>query len=204
MTKTNRKNLVQFEFPFKNRRIKLFDVNGGRGERKKWIHIFDEVNLVIFVSSLSSVFQQCYHDENSNRLMEDLGLFDEIVNSNSFIKTKIILLFTKTDLFKEKLKYFNLQEVFSDFKPKHISDPVEASEYIKSKFLERAEVDNQERVHTFFVDSFNNSHINFIFNSVFTDSLNCSTLLDFRDEYFKTHFEVNIQNFSDVDFIFSN
>eukprot|EP01080_Neovahlkampfia_damariscottae_P006725 gene6725-10890_t len=153
-TKSNINILKKFDFFFNKKNVKLFDVNGGKGERKKWIHIFDEVNLLIFVTSISSVFE---NDVQSctNSLIEDLNLFDGIVNSKFFVDTKIVLLFTNIDSFSEKLQNFNLNQIFDDF---HSQDPHKASSFLKSKFLEKIEDYDQHRVKTFFLSSFNNAH----------------------------------------------
>jgi guanine nucleotide-binding protein G(i) subunit alpha len=59
----------------------MIDVGGQRCERKKWIHCFEGVQCIIFVTSLSEYNQKCYEDDETNRMKESLLVFDEIVNS---------------------------------------------------------------------------------------------------------------------------
>ena len=62
-------------------KMHIYDVGGQRSERKKWIHCFDNVTLVIFCVSLSEYDQSLMEDKNQNRFQESLVLFDNIVNS---------------------------------------------------------------------------------------------------------------------------
>jgi len=84
--------------------IRMIDVGGQRCERKKWIHCFEGVTAIIFVTSLSEYNQKCYEDDETNRMKESLLVFDEIVNSKWFIHTPILFFLNKEDLFKEKNK----------------------------------------------------------------------------------------------------
>ena len=65
--------------------FKICDVGGQRNERRKWIHFFDSVTAVIFVSSLSAYDETIFEDENANAMDESLTVFDETVNMNWFV-----------------------------------------------------------------------------------------------------------------------
>ena len=196
-TKSNIKNSKNFEFLFSEKNIKLFDVNGGKGERKKWIHIFDEVNILIFVTSISSIFENDI-ESSSNSLLEDLNLFDGIVNSKFFVDTKIVLLFTGIDLFQEKLQNFNLNQIFENFNSK---DPFRASEFLKLKFLQKIEEYDQKRIKSFFLNSFQNAHVNLIMRSILTNFEKTNQeIFDFRNYYFNNNLKkINLNDqLSDV------
>lgn len=45
----------------------VFDVGGQRSERKKWIHCFEDVNAIIFISAISEYDQVLYEDETTVR-----------------------------------------------------------------------------------------------------------------------------------------
>mmetsp|Transcript_15999 Transcript_15999/g.24108 ORF Transcript_15999/g.24108 Transcript_15999/m.24108 type:complete len:295 (+) Transcript_15999:58-942(+) len=81
----------------------LFDVGGQRNERKKWIHLFENVTAVIFVVSLSGYDQLLYEDKHTNRMDESLRLFDEICNLRWFTKTNMILFLNKKRHIREKI-----------------------------------------------------------------------------------------------------
>jgi GTPase SAR1 family protein len=96
--------IVQQNFQIGEKKYTMFDVGGQRNERRKWIHCFDNVTAVIFVTAISEYDQLLYEDENTNRIDEALVLFDQICNHPSFKKTSMILFLNKRDLFEKKLK----------------------------------------------------------------------------------------------------
>jgi len=126
--------IVESEFDFNNIKFKLFDVGGQRNERKKWIHCFDNVTAVLFVTSLSEYDLRCYEDDQTLRMKESLVLFDEIANSHYFSETPIILFCNKEDLFREKIKNIPLTVCFDDFKGP-AGDFDSAVGFIRQKFL---------------------------------------------------------------------
>ena len=70
--------IVENEFEIDGNQFKMFDVGGQRNERKKWIHCFENVTAVLFVAAISEYDQMLYEDENTNRIVEALNLFEEI------------------------------------------------------------------------------------------------------------------------------
>eukprot|EP01091_Cochliopodium_minus_P009022 TRINITY_DN2146_c0_g1_i2.p1 TRINITY_DN2146_c0_g1~~TRINITY_DN2146_c0_g1_i2.p1 ORF type:complete len:236 (-),score=55.15 TRINITY_DN2146_c0_g1_i2:27-734(-) len=122
--------------------INVFDIGGKRNERKKWIHTFEDVSLVIFPVSLTNFFKDLSEDENINAMEEDLALWREIVNSKWFNNTKFILWFSHSDQFELYLrKNINL---FNEFIGHSNDDKGEDSiekcfDLIKKKFLEKVE-----------------------------------------------------------------
>ena len=46
---------------------RVYDVGGQRSERKKWIHCFEDVNAIIFISAISEYDQVLYEDETTVR-----------------------------------------------------------------------------------------------------------------------------------------
>ena len=73
----------------------LFDVGGQRNERKKWIHSFDSVSAVLFVSALNHYCTVLFEDETTNAMIESINLFAETANSKWFRNTEIILFLNK-------------------------------------------------------------------------------------------------------------
>lgn len=45
--------IVDSTFTLKNHQFRIIDISGQAGERRKWIHCFDDVTAVIFVSALN-------------------------------------------------------------------------------------------------------------------------------------------------------
>jgi len=100
----------------------MFDVGGQRSERKKWIHVFDNVQAILFLVAISAYDSVLIEDRNGvrtfdspsnyqistnilhqNQMEEALLLFDNIVNSTWFSSTAIILFLNKIDLFHSKI-----------------------------------------------------------------------------------------------------
>jgi len=90
-------------FDLGNLTYRMFDVGGQRSERKKWIHVFDNVQVVLFLVAISGYDLALVEDRNGNQMHEALMLFESIANSKYFEKSALILFLNKIDLFREKL-----------------------------------------------------------------------------------------------------
>ncbi len=89
----------------RGRKFKLVEVGGMRRERRKWIHTFEHVKTVIFVSSLSSIWN--FDDAHEvNEMDETIELFKEVGNSTWFESCNIITLFNKYDIWRTNCSLF--------------------------------------------------------------------------------------------------
>jgi GTPase SAR1 family protein len=99
--------------------FQIVDVGGQRTERRKWIHQFENVTAVIFIASLSCFDAVLYEDDTANAMREQLTLFKDICNNDYFMKTAMILLLNKRDIFQEKIladpENINIRNVWSEF-----------------------------------------------------------------------------------------
>ncbi|GAB1731400.1 hypothetical protein NU195Hw_g5882t1 [Hortaea werneckii] len=86
-----------------NLTYRMFDVGGQRSERKKWIHVFDNVQVVLFLVAISGYDHVLVEDRNGNQMHEALMLFESIANSKYFEKSALILFLNKIDLFRDKI-----------------------------------------------------------------------------------------------------
>jgi len=93
----------------------ILDVGGQKSERKKWIHCFEYVKAVIFVSSLSAYNEVLFEDENINAMHDSIALFGDICNSPWFAEAHMILFLNKKDLFEEKLTLYPLTVCFENY-----------------------------------------------------------------------------------------
>ena len=100
--------------------IKVVLMGSQRSERRKWIHNFDDVSAVFFVVSLSEFNQTLYEDKGTNRMLESLLVFNEIVNSTYFADVPVFLIFNKYDAFIEKLQRFDLSLAFGKEVPEDL------------------------------------------------------------------------------------
>jgi len=105
-------------------RIHVTELGCQRGERRKWIHCFERIAVIVFCSPLSDYDQTLAEDINQvcqahtsllimtlhgrsaiqNRMAESLVLFEGIVNSRWFLRTSVVLFLNKIDIFQRKLR----------------------------------------------------------------------------------------------------
>ncbi|CAI5450602.1 unnamed protein product [Caenorhabditis angaria] len=126
--------VVEVKFKIKELDFRVFDVGGQRSERRKWIHCFDNVESIIFITAISEYDQVLFEDETTNRMIESMQLFNSICNSTWFISTAMILFMNKKDLFMEKIQRVNITTAFPDYEGGQNYE--EAVAFIKSKFAE--------------------------------------------------------------------
>jgi len=143
-------------------------VGGQRNERRKWIHCFDNVTAVIFVTAVSEYDQVLYEDENTNRMDEALVLFDQICNHPSFKKTSMILFLNKRDLMEMKLKKKDLT-CWEDNEGTRAAgkDYEMCISYIKKKFLDKNKDPIARQVYCHATCATDTNNISFVMESVF-------------------------------------
>lgn len=143
-------------------KLNIYDVGGQRSERKKWIHCFNNVTLVIFCVSLSEYDQFLLEDQTQNRFQESLVLFDNIINSRWFARTSVVLFLNKVDVFAEKLKKVPLETYFPDYTGGQ--DINKAAKYILWRFvqLNRANLNIYPHV----TQATDTSNINLVFEAI--------------------------------------
>lgn len=117
-----------------NLKLHIYDVGGQRSERKKWIHCFDSVTIIIFCVPLSEYDQFLLEDQSQNRFQESLVLFENVVNSRWFSRTSVVLFLNKIDLFAEKLQKVPLENYFPDYTGGQ--DINKAAKYILWRFVQ--------------------------------------------------------------------
>ncbi len=60
---------------------RVYDVGGQRGQRRKWLQVFDVVTAVIFVLDVASFDLPLREDPTRNRLLEAAELFHQLWNN---------------------------------------------------------------------------------------------------------------------------
>ena len=81
--------------------------------------------MVLVITQLTMEWQSSSH-------VRYLTLFDSIVNSRWFVGTKILLLFTKVDLFEAKLPTSPMTTYFPDYRGSSFD---EAKDYVRERFV---------------------------------------------------------------------
>jgi GTPase SAR1 family protein len=126
--------IEEAQFSFEQLTFTVVDVGGQRSERRKWIHCFNCVRVVLFCASLSSYDQVLREDASQNRMAETLLLFDEVANHH-FQNKPIILFLNKVDLFEEKYQRVPLTLCFPEYPGETVED---GKAFIKERFIEKA------------------------------------------------------------------
>ncbi len=123
--------ITEIRFPIGQLSIHMVDVGGQRSQRNKWIHCFESVTSIIFVTSLSEYDQVLLEerdqvrkwiqiaisptDGSQNRMEESFVLFESVINSWWFSRTSIVLFLNKIDVFKNKLPKVRSPSTFPRF-----------------------------------------------------------------------------------------
>lgn len=174
-TRVKTTGIVETHFTFKSLHFKMFDVGGQRSERKKWIHCFEGVTAIIFCVALSGYDLVLAEDEEMNRMIESMKLFDSICNNKWFVETSIILFLNKKDLFEEKIIKSPLTICFPEYTGTNTYE--EAAAYIQMKFENLNKRKEQKEIYTHFTCATDTNNIQFVFDAV-TDVIIKNNLKD--------------------------
>ncbi len=87
--------------------MNVFDTEGERSGRNKWIHCFESVHCIAFVVSLSHFDLRLGECPDMNGLRESLNLFHCLVHQRYFKQTKIMLILNFMDTFTNKIEIRN-------------------------------------------------------------------------------------------------
>jgi len=134
--------VAEVQFEISKIVFKVIDVGGQRIERKKWIHCFDEVSSVVFVVAMSE-YDLTLEEAKENRMKESLKLAGEITGNVWFVKTPVVLLLNKKDLFEEKIKRVDLSICFPEYTGG--SDFTKASKFIEEQYKSKIKIHNDKR-----------------------------------------------------------
>ncbi|VDD89519.1 unnamed protein product [Enterobius vermicularis] len=164
-TRVKTTGIVETHFTYKDLHFKMFDVGGQRSERKKWIHCFEGVTAIIFCVAMSEYDMRLAEDDEMNRMVESMKLFDSICNNKWFTDTSIILFLNKKDLFEEKIRKSPLTLCFPEYTGTNTYE--EAAAYIQIQFENlNKRKDGQKEIYTHFTCATDTNNIRFVFDAV--------------------------------------
>jgi guanine nucleotide-binding protein G(i) subunit alpha len=112
--------------------LHMFDISNLRGERRKWIHRFENITNIMYCVDISQYDRRINEDSNETTLTESLALFESVINSRWFSRAPVILLLCNIGYFKEKLRSKPLGNYFPDYSGG--SDFNKASKYLLWRF----------------------------------------------------------------------
>lgn len=114
--------------------IPIVDVGGLLSCRKTWKEEIPGATIVVFVASLAAYDQAMAEDQSVNRMVDSLVLFQELVNTVP-PQTEIYVVFSKKDVYDEKIKTRNIVDYFPGYKGA-LGDREQGIKYFKAKFLD--------------------------------------------------------------------
>ena len=113
--RVRRLGIKQIRIEISSLACSFVDIGDQWSSQKKWMHQFENVASIIFVADISSYDEVILENPGYNRLMESLVLFDNVVNSQWFVQSSVILLLSNFGRFKEKLYASPLERYFCDY-----------------------------------------------------------------------------------------
>ena len=84
--------------------VTFLNLRGGGGERRKWVHLFDDVQYCLFPLDPSIYDETLFEDCETTLLSESLCLFDSVRNSRYFCNCHILIVFYDISSFRKKLQ----------------------------------------------------------------------------------------------------
>jgi guanine nucleotide-binding protein subunit alpha len=163
-TRLRTTGIVETEFFISGVTYRMCDVGGQRSERKKWIHAFEGVHVLLFLAAISGFDQALPEDRNGvsilkqrsgqltngleNQMTDALQLFEQIVNSPWFTNSTLILFLNKIDLFSEKLQsgFASIRREFPDYQG-HPRDVAAGRDFFTAKFKRAFKGDRDMWIH---------------------------------------------------------
>lgn len=174
-TRVKTSGIVETRFLLRSLEFKMVDIGGQRSERKKWIHCFEGVTAIVFLVALSEYDLALAEDQEINRMMESMRLFDSICNNQWFIDTAIILFLNKKDIFADKIRTSPLTLCFPEYRGRNTYE--EAGSYIQQKFEGMNKRRGVKEIYTHFTCATDTGNVQFVFEAI-TDIIIKNNLKD--------------------------
>jgi len=112
----------------------LVDVGGQRNERRKWLHVLDDVVCLVWTVGLTEYSQVMREDASQKRILESLELFDKWANNKVFDGVPLLIVFTKLDYYEAQWDAAAFKATFPEFDG---SSPKEGIAHLKQIFKAR-------------------------------------------------------------------
>jgi len=157
--------IIEANFDVDNAKYTAIDVGGQQNERRKWVYVFENVNCLIYVHSLPTFDQLMWEDSSKNRLEDSLESWENVLNHKIFKDRDIFLFLNKRDIFEEKLKKINLQELYDDYEGEpHDYDA--GCKYMSELFLKRNK-NEKRKIFTNYTNAIDSTNVHDVFADVF-------------------------------------
>ena len=143
--------------------INMIDISMQRTIPKKWMHSFEDVTAIAFFVDLAGYDRKLLKDQAQTELMDSLTRFDEIVNSQWVMRTRIVLFLSNIRLFQAKLAKSPLYRRFPDYSG--ANNVACATKYILRRFeqVNRAQL----KIHPHFIQNSDQSSAEEVDTAIF-------------------------------------
>lgn len=159
-----------------NSKYIICDVGGQRNERKKWVHTFENVSILMFVVSLSSYNEMLFEDDTILSMNESLPLFEQIVNSHQFNNNvRFALILNKNDIFEQYLEKVPINKCFPEYNGPNDYDS--SITYIKDQFMKRVHNGKERNILTYVINATSRTSVEKLFHDIRSASSRSQTFL---------------------------
>jgi hypothetical protein len=110
-----------------------------------WISLLDNTSCILFFASISDYAMLCYEDNETNRAVESLCTFEEIVNFNSFVGTSVILLLNKADTLEYTMRRCYVSSMFPEYTGDNL-DAEQVTNFFIKKYLQQYKGQEQDKI----------------------------------------------------------
>ncbi|XP_039551033.1 guanine nucleotide-binding protein subunit alpha-14-like [Pimephales promelas] len=155
--------IIDYCFELEKMTLRVVDVGGQRGQRKKWIHCFENVTSLIFLASMSEYDQLLEENNKDNRMQESLSLFYTTIHSKWFANSFVILFLNKKDILAEKIQFSDLKTYFPEFEGKR-GDVQDAMDFVRRLYKQNTK--KSKPIYSHFTCATDTNNIRKVFSDV--------------------------------------
>jgi len=152
------------DFIIEGIKFTVVDVGGQRSERRKWLHCFDDVTAIIFLTAIDEYDMVLEEDDDLSRLNESLSLWSEVTGSQYFNPQTWILFLNKHDSLKKKIEQRSLHNYFEDISEEDGRDLDKCEEYFIKKYTQN--YNGKSTLHTYTTCALDTDNCNKVFDAV--------------------------------------
>lgn len=87
----------------------------------------------------------CYEDNETNRAIESLCTFEEIVNFNAFVGTPVVLFLNKADTLEHTMRRCHVSSAFPEYTGDNL-DAEQVTHFFINKYLEQYKGQEQNKI----------------------------------------------------------
>ncbi|CAJ0583577.1 unnamed protein product, partial [Mesorhabditis spiculigera] len=151
----------EISFVYQKINFLMVDVGGQRTERRKWMHCFDNVDMILFIIAISDYDLLDPEDEKRNRMLQNFEIFRTIVTSDFFRHCAVVLFMNKYDIFREKLTRASLRGCYPEYKGDNSVE--DATAFLQKKF--RRCISDRHKYYSFETTATDTNQIDLVFSS---------------------------------------